>query len=110
MGITQHLVKTGIAKLEEIRSSDGALENVYIRVDRNKVLNNGRDAVGKLLVDLQVRKSTADGEGARQFYTDLTTPLEGWDGEIRDLVLKKKQPRKVFVQVYILHNQRDCFH
>ena len=46
--------------------------------------------MGKLLVELQVRKSTADGAGARDYYTKLTTPLPGWDGEIRDLVLKKK--------------------
>lgn len=45
---------------------------------------------GKLLVELQVRKSTADGPGARAFYTEFTTPLPGWDGDIRDMVLKKK--------------------
>lgn len=61
----------------------------------------GAKAVGKLLVDLQVRKSTADGAGARKFYTALTTPRPGWDKEIRDVVLKKKQPRKQFVQVKI---------
>ena len=69
-----------------------------MRVDRAKVLSEGKAAAGKLLIDLQVRKSTADGAGARAFYTELTTPLSGWEGEIRDLVLKKKQPRKVFVQ------------
>lgn len=55
------------------------------------MLQEGRAVMGKLLVELQVRKSTADGPGARQFYTELTTPLPGWDGEIRDLVLKKTQ-------------------
>ena len=94
MGITQHLVKSGIARLEEIRDKDNKLENMYVRVDREKVLKEGKDASGKLLVDLQVRKSTADGSGARAFYNGLTTPLPGWDGEIRDLVLKKKQVRK----------------
>ena len=93
MGITQFLIKSGIARLEEIRAKDNKLENVYIRVDREKVLTTARDEVGKLLVELQVRKSTADGPGARAFYTELTTPLPGWDGEIRDLVLKKKQVR-----------------
>ena len=61
------------------------------QVDREKVLSHGREAAGKLLVELQVRKSTADGSGARSFYTELTNPLPGWAGEIRDLVLKKKQ-------------------
>ncbi|EMD38545.1 hypothetical protein CERSUDRAFT_82823 [Gelatoporia subvermispora B] len=98
LGITQHLIKSGIAWLEEVRADDGALENLYVRVDRQKVLTQGRDVAGKLLVELQVRKSTADGPGARQFYTALTTPLPGWDGEIRDIVLKKKLPRKLFVQ------------
>ncbi|TFK54893.1 dipeptidyl-peptidase III [Heliocybe sulcata] len=98
LGITQHLIREGIARLEEVRGKDGKLDNLYIRVDRDKVLTHGRTAVGKLLIDLQVRKSTADGAGARAFYTQLTNPLPGWEGEIRDLVLKKKQPRKIFVQ------------
>jgi len=98
LGITQVLINSGIAKLEEVRNDDGQLVNLYVKVDRAKVLSEGKDAVGKVLVDLQVLKSTADGAGARKYYTDLTTPLPGWDGEIRDLVLKKKQPRKIFVQ------------
>ncbi|KAI0082668.1 aflatoxin-detoxifizyme [Panus rudis PR-1116 ss-1] len=98
LGITQHLIKSGIARLEEIRDANGKLENAYVRVYREKVLTQGREVAGKLLIELQVRKSTADGPGARKFYTELTTPLPGWDGEIRDLVLKKKQPRKIFVQ------------
>ncbi|KIM87068.1 hypothetical protein PILCRDRAFT_815526 [Piloderma croceum F 1598] len=98
LGITQFLIKEGIARLEEVRGPNGQLENLYIRVDRTKVLSHGRDSAGKLLVELQVRKSTADGAGAKEYYTKLTTPLPGWDGEIRDLVLKKKLPRKIFVQ------------
>lgn len=121
-----------------MRDSTGNLENLYVRVssyrllllwgigcansfdqvDRAKVLQHGREAAGKLLIELQVRKSTADGAGAREYYTELTKPSEGWAGEIRDIVLKKKlvrtsfrvnlvpdaypffrlQPRKVFVQ------------
>jgi Peptidase family M49 len=60
------------------------------QVDREKVLSHGKEVVGKLLVDLQVRKSTADGAGARQFYTQLTTPFPDWDKDIRDVVLRKK--------------------
>ena len=85
------MIKSGIASLEEIRDANGGLQDAYVRVDREKVLKHGREAAGKLLVELQVRKSTADGAGARQFYTALTTPLPGWEGEIRDYVLKKKQ-------------------
>ncbi|KAI0006024.1 aflatoxin-detoxifizyme [Russula compacta] len=98
LGITQHLIKGGIAWLEEVRGAGGNLENLFIRVDREKVLSHGKEVVGKLLIDLQVRKSTADGAGARQFYTQLTTPFPGWDKDIRDVVLRKKTPRKLFVQ------------
>ena len=91
----------------------------HLQLDREKVLNKGKEVTGKLLIELQVRKSTADGEGAKDFYTELTKPFPGWQGEIRDLVLKKRlvgvslsaqfifteklppsppQPRKIFVQ------------
>ena len=32
LGITQHLIKSGIARLEEVRDANGALENLYVRV------------------------------------------------------------------------------
>ncbi|TFK76453.1 aflatoxin-detoxifizyme [Pluteus cervinus] len=98
LGITQFLIRSGIARLEEVRGEDGSLQNLYVRVDRARVLSEGREVAGKLLVELQVRKSTADGPGSREYYTNLTKPLDGWEGEIRDLVLRKKLPRKIFVQ------------
>ncbi|KAF8077954.1 peptidase family M49-domain-containing protein [Lyophyllum atratum] len=98
LGITQHLIDSGIARLEEVRDANGKLENLYVRVDRQKVLSEGKDAIGKLLINLQVLKSTADGAGAREFYKNLTKPLPGWEDDIRNMVLQKKLPRKIFVQ------------
>lgn len=63
-------------------------------MNRAKVLSDGQSVAGKLLVELQVRRSVADGAGARKFYTDLTTPLPGWDAQIREIVLAKRQVRK----------------
>lgn len=63
--------------------------------------------MGKLLIELQVRRSTADGEGARAYYEKLTDPLPGWAGELRDLVLAKKQPRKIFVQPNLVLKEGD---
>lgn len=62
------------------------------------MLSQGKEVAGKLLVELQVRKSTADGAGAREFYTALTDPLPGWVPEIRDIVLKKKQASSPFCE------------
>jgi len=98
LGITQHLIHSGIVRLEEVRDVNGGLENLYVRVDRSLVLSKGKEAAGKLLIELQVRKSTADGTGSREFYNKLTKPIQGWEGEIRDVVLRKKLPRKIFVQ------------
>lgn len=33
-----------------------------------------------------------------EFYNELTTPPSQWEGELRDLVIRKKQARKIFVQ------------
>ncbi|KAI5997175.1 peptidase family M49-domain-containing protein [Pisolithus albus] len=98
LGITTFMVNEGLVRFEEVRGSNGELENIYVRVDREKVFKEGQSIVGKLLLELQVLKSTADGPGARKFYTELTTPLPGWTGEIRDVVLKLKQPRKMMLQ------------
>jgi dipeptidyl-peptidase-3 len=49
--------------------------------------------MGELLMQLQVRKSTADAEGAKTFYEALTKPRAEWIGELRELVLFKKQVR-----------------
>lgn len=66
---------------------------ILSQVDRAKVLAEGKDVVGKLLVELQVLKGTADGPGAKEFYNKLTKPIAGWEGEIRDVVLQKKLVR-----------------
>ncbi|KAJ7685164.1 aflatoxin-detoxifizyme [Mycena polygramma] len=102
LGIMQHLLRSGLVSLEEVRDKNGVLENLFARVDRSRVLSEGRAVMGELLVELQVRKSTADGAGARQYYTDLTTPKDMFTPELRNLVLKKKLPRKIFTQPNIV--------
>lgn len=61
--------------------------------------------MGKLLIELQVRKSTADGEGAKEFYTKLTNPPPEWEGEIRDLVLKKKLVGASFIVLFFFYTK-----
>ncbi|KIY50904.1 hypothetical protein FISHEDRAFT_71212 [Fistulina hepatica ATCC 64428] len=109
LGITQHLIRFGIARIEEVRGTDGVLENLYIRVDRQKVLTEGKNVAGKLLVELQVRKSTADGEGARKFYTDLTKPSELWQTQYRDVVLRKKQASLACTRMKCMHRIFNLF-
>lgn len=119
LGITQWLIDHKIASVELKHDADGKLVDAYARVDREKVLEKGQEVMGELLVNLQVLKSTGDGEGANgssppfssspcdrilipptptAFYIKLTSPYDSWVSELRPLVFAKKLPRKIFVQ------------
>ncbi|KAK4237865.1 hypothetical protein C8A03DRAFT_34164 [Achaetomium macrosporum] len=75
------------------------LSDLQIRLDRSKILTSGRKAVASFLQKLHIYKSTADVEAGTKFFTDMSSVgLEYWGTKVRDVVLKNKQPRKVFVQ------------
>ena len=78
---------------------DDDLDDLTIKLDRSKILSVGRPAIEKVLQKLHVYKCTADLEAGKGFYEDLTR-VEGafWAEKVRDQVLRKKTPRKVFVQ------------
>ena len=81
-------------------SDENELSDLAIKLDRSKILSHGRPAVEAYLQKLHVFKCTADIEQGRKLYEDMTR-VEGdlWTIKIRDQVLKKKTPRKIFVQV-----------
>ncbi|KAL2017819.1 hypothetical protein VTK56DRAFT_1621 [Thermocarpiscus australiensis] len=75
------------------------LSDLRIQLDRSKILTSGRKAVGNFLQKLHIYKSTADVETGSKFFSDMSSVgLEYWGTKVRDVVLKNKQPRKVFVQ------------
>lgn len=98
LGITKFMVQGGLVEIKTVRDANGNPENAYVKLDRQNVLQNGSKVMGELLCELQIRRSVADGAGARAFYTDLTTPPKEWVTDLRDIVLKKKQPRKIMLQ------------
>jgi dipeptidyl-peptidase-3 len=61
------------------------------------------------LIELQVRKSTADATGSRDFYNNLTKPIQGWEGEIRDIVLRKKLVRHLISHPFIVFGRNDPY-
>ncbi|TNY19974.1 peptidase family M49-domain-containing protein [Rhodotorula diobovata] len=97
-GILRWLVQHGIASVDFVRDAGGKLVDAYAKIDREACLARGKEVMGRLLLEIQVRKSTGDGPGATQFYRALTKPDQAWVDELRPLVLAKKLPRKVFVQ------------
>ncbi|GAM38840.1 metalloprotease [Talaromyces pinophilus] len=74
------------------------LSDLEIHLDRSKILSHGRPAVESYLQKLHVYKSTADVVAGTQLYNDITSVDDWWGTKVRNIVLQKKVPRKVFVQ------------
>lgn len=91
-----------------IQSPNGDAQNpddLEIHLDRSKILSHGRPAVEKYLQKLHIYKATADFAAGRKLYDDITSVDEWWAEKARPLVLKKKTPRKVFVQANTVLNE-----
>ncbi|KAF2197104.1 dipeptidyl-peptidase III [Delitschia confertaspora ATCC 74209] len=82
----------------ELEWKDDNLEDLSIRLERSKILELGRPAVEEYLKKLHIYKSTADIENARKMYEEITSVEPFYENKVRPAVLRKKQPRKVFVQ------------
>ncbi|KAJ5179681.1 hypothetical protein N7492_002891 [Penicillium capsulatum] len=74
------------------------LSDLEIRLDRSKILTHGRPAVEKYLQKLHVYKSTADVAAGKNLYDGITSVDNWWGTQVREVVLKNKVPRKIFVQ------------
>lgn len=85
----------GFVEIEEREEADG--KNLIVHLDRSKILTVGKPAVDAFLQKLHVYKMTADVTNGTAFYLDHTVVDEkfvAW----RDIVISRKQPRKLFVQ------------
>ncbi|KAK4944423.1 hypothetical protein LTR10_016097 [Elasticomyces elasticus] len=85
----------------EIKALNGTIndpDDLEIYLDRSKILSHGRPAVEDLLQKLHIYKATADFAAGRKLYDDVTSVNSWWAEKARPIVLKKKTPRKVFVQ------------
>ena len=78
--------------------------DLTIKINRNKILTDGHDAVKKYLQKLHILKATADYEAAKSLYNDITDVDDLFENTIRPAVLAKKVPRKVFVQANTFAN------
>lgn len=75
------------------------LSDLNVSLDRTKILTHGRPAVEDYLQKLHVFKSIADVEAGKKLYEQMTeVDAEYWGSKVRDEVLRRKTPRKIFVQ------------
>lgn len=83
------------------------LSDLTIKLDRSKIISHGRPAVEKYLQKLGIYKATADVEAGSKMYSDITHVGEWWGTKLRNEVLNRKQPRKVFVQANTFEKDGD---
>lgn len=68
-----------------------------MRIDKTKITSSGIPAIGKFLQKLHIYKSTADVINGTKLYEEMTA-VDDYFLRVREVVLQKKQPRKLFVQ------------
>lgn len=76
---------------------DKTNQNLTVRVDRSRVIQDGKSSLGRMLLKLHIYRCTADVTSCRTFYEDLTSVDDealAW----REVVLAKKDPPLVFSQ------------
>lgn len=81
------------------------LSDLTIRLERDKILELGRPAVEEYLKKLHVYKATADVERGTRMYEEITSVEPFYENLVRPAVLRKKLPRKVFVQANTVENE-----
>ncbi|KAJ8131987.1 hypothetical protein O1611_g1639 [Lasiodiplodia mahajangana] len=71
-------------------------QSLTVRVDRSKISTHGKPALGKMLLKLHMYRCTADADGCRAYYEELSR-VEDQYLEWRQAVLANKPPPLVFV-------------
>ncbi|KAK5575359.1 hypothetical protein RB653_010618 [Dictyostelium firmibasis] len=96
-------LRSGIVTLDK---SD---DDVIVKLDRSKIRTVGVKAVGEFLNKLMVFKATANIDASIKLFDEYTHVNDEFLA-IRDIVLAKKKPRKVFVQAhtYLDSNGKVC--
>jgi dipeptidyl-peptidase III len=79
-----------------LKHSEGTLDDLTIQLDESKMLSHGKPAVGKLLQKLHIYRLSVDVKRGTKLLQDLTE-VDDFFLKVREVVLKKKQPRKLFV-------------
>jgi dipeptidyl-peptidase-3 len=71
--------------------------SLTVRVDRSRVVSDGKPALGQMLLRLHTYRCTANAVDCRAYYEDLSK-VDGEFLEWRDAVIAQQQPKWVFVQ------------
>lgn len=72
-------------------------EGLLITLDRARIATDGRQAIGELLVNLNVNKATANAVRGMEYYRNMTT-VNNTYVRYREIVMARRKPRKQYVQ------------
>lgn len=72
-------------------------KKLTVRLDRARILRDGKPALGRMLLHLHMYRSTADVAACRIYYEELSR-VDGEYLEWREAVIAQQQPKWVFVQ------------
>ena len=70
---------------------------MHVALDAEKITTVGVTAIGNFLKRLNIFKAVADVSSSRDLYAKYTA-VDDQFIQLRNLVLEKKKPRRVFVQ------------
>jgi dipeptidyl-peptidase-3 len=77
-----------------------------VLVDRSRIIEHGKPALGRMLLNLHIYRCTADIDACRAFYEDLSK-VDGEFAEWRRIVLANKEPKWVFSQPNTFESGED---
>ena len=100
--ITRVLIEkaAGLVSITSETGADGE-PDLLINFDAAMIHESGKAAIGNFLLQLQVLKGTADSEAAEQLfakYSEVSDELEYPYLKFREITVRKRKPRKIFVQ------------
>jgi len=76
-------------------------KDLRMTIDHKKIFTTGKKAIGDFLLKLQVYKSMGDVKSAKEMYDRYSAVPENGEhpwARWRDIILSRKEPRKIFVQ------------
>lgn len=75
---------------------DPADQRLTVRVDRSRIVSDGKPALGKMLLNLHMFRCTADVKACREYYEDLSS-VDGVYLQWREVVIAQSPPKWTFV-------------
>jgi dipeptidyl-peptidase III len=78
--------------------------NFLVKVDKDKIESVGLPALKNFLMKLNVYKSIADYKNGSELYSKYST-VDGLELQLRDIHLKKRKPRREYIQPTLKNKQ-----